>query len=126
MTIAYKVTSIKNTSWNWRNEDEFTVEYTVGEWVRPKIKDSKLFVFKELYYAKTFMPGRIKKIWRCEIQNPSPAPEMILLTSRDISCFWQPDYQLNYLNSIDTPYGSLCCDAIKLLELIYQNQNETL
>ena len=59
----------------YSNLDKLNVEYIVDEWVKPKIKNTRLCVFTSLYGANRFLYGITKgRIYSCHIKGYAYLP----------------------------------------------------
>ena len=67
-------------------KDKSNVEYIAGKFVKPKIINSKLFVFSELSQAQSFSDCGNGEIWECEVKGPTTKPKYISLGGCD-ECF---------------------------------------
>jgi len=99
------------------------IVYRVGEWTKPVIANSKLFVFNSLESAKNFRGGNwFQSIYECEVINPTLPPSVIVhhmsFYRYTVEKFWdghalnldeQSDYIIN---------GTVFCDSVKLTKLI--------
>jgi len=82
--------------------------YEIGQWKRPNLEHSKLFVFSSLKEAKSFA-GLSREIYTCEVKNPSKIRYIPWFNSgyTHIKGFWDARY--NKKKSID-----FCCENGKL------------
>ena len=112
---------------------ELNVEYKVGEWVRPNVEGTKLFVFSRLDDAKNFIvsnedtvsSGRMQ-IYTCSVLNPVYKYDKYIPSLLEISIIVNriKKHQLcdlsSYLYSKADPAwpNTIYCDAVKLLELV--------
>jgi len=68
--IYYKVVSYDLCSILYRYlPREFIVQYKIGEWIYPKVKNTKLMVFDNLASASRFAPNY--PIYTCVVKNPT-------------------------------------------------------
>lgn len=67
----------------------FIVKYTVGKWVKPRVKGTKLFVFDDLTAAKSFLQNRWHGgfVYKCKIKNPIKPKYIAELAN--IENFWK-------------------------------------
>lgn len=123
-----KLVSYNISSCDYVNEKRIAegsiLEYKVGEWVYPKIKNSNLFCFGDLLHAHRYISYGDEledhtQIFRCEVLNPS-SKGYWTGTSFDM------DSLLEYIargekediSSHSLVEGTVFCDAIRLLEEI--------
>jgi len=116
----YKVVSyVKGqlTSFMTRNS-EVTVVYKVGEFVKPLLANSKLFVFDDLSHAR-MMAGCRGYIYECEIKNPEkPNPRIAAWYNVDeIRTYWREGIE-RLPRSCRTPFNTVLCDEVKLIKEI--------
>jgi hypothetical protein len=127
LTIVYKVVTpaLKSccaSRW-YLNPEDWSVQYKLNEFVRPKVKNSKLFVFCDLQTAKDFMSDYsyivARRIYKCEALN---ATKCLLIgdSVRTILEFWKYRGVVRKLKTSTKtpPEGTLQADAIKLLERV--------
>ena len=97
------------------------VEYKIDEWVSPKIKNSKLFVFGILAHAKRFKRSCSHddniEIFECEVQNPRKITKICTCPSHDWG-FWAKNSRLAKDMIGKAPLGSIGCTAAKLTKKI--------
>ncbi|RDJ34952.1 MAG: hypothetical protein DWQ19_08955 [Crenarchaeota archaeon] len=100
------------------------IEYKLNEWVKPKKKYSKLFVFKEPTYARchAFLPGN--EVYECEVVNPIPGNCILGFKQIDNPAlflkFWKhPEKDNKHLRTYDAPNNTHYCDAVKLIKKVY-------
>lgn len=101
---------------------KFVVEYRIGEFVSPKIEESKLFVFLNLESAESFFckEGRFihdLEIYECEIDDKCEDEKSYFMGS----LFRAEDKFLNNINhSFDEDYidGTVFCEKVKLLRKV--------
>lgn len=100
-----------------------SVCYKQGEWVRPKIKGSKLLVFKDMNcaigFASNIGPRKEYEIFKCEIKNPKTMgllmPHVPYESNlQEILLFWK--YRTHPYAILNTPRGTIGVDAVKLVE----------
>lgn len=97
---------------------KYVLEYKVGEWTYPKIKNSKLFMFASYQAAETYK-GEFTHVFLCEAKNPTWAALMLLFTKvSDASVEkWWAGNEGAYCNKV--PEHTKYADAIKILEEVY-------
>jgi len=120
---------------------EHTLEYAINTITRPKIKNSKLFVFNDKASAlKLFMDtgwAVEKCVFTCEITNPQPCPIISLSDLEEIQKFWEIFDEINnmlmqnktiydvynkYSSIVQlymAPNNTVVCDTVKLIREIY-------
>ena len=99
--------------------EEYRVQYIVGEFVKPSVDETCLYVFKEFVNAKdfinnAFIDGPYWKIYRCEVTNPLRASSLAYPES--IHRFWKGQY-VEY-ETYPAPKGTYRCDSVKLIEKV--------
>lgn len=103
---------------------DLSVEYKVGEWVRPNVDGSQLMVFKFLNDAKIFARNHsLYDIYKCEISGITKKSVFIRYTSlyynmHRIRDLWKKKKNRKKINHyMDLPpSGTIFCSAVKLLE----------
>ena len=124
--IMYKLLSKRNNKYYSYNSTcaygITSVEYIPNQWVYPKLKGSKLFIFPSVEDAKN-CPGYdplYHIIFKCEVLNPSKVPyEKFCMHS--IELWWKTKFKKKNPNKIpyadwDVPKNSWWCDSVKILE----------
>jgi len=111
------------------------VHYKLGKWVKPKIANSRLFVFDSLDapLIKNVRKGcgcgcEYYEIYECEIKNPDMSPMVLRLSKIDtenVMNFWRAkktgeDDNKPWPRSYDpAPLGTVTASAVKLTKRIY-------
>ena len=103
---------------------DLSVEYKVGEWVRPNVDGSQLMVFKFLNDAKIFARNHsLYDIYKCEISGITKKSVFIRYTSlyynmHRIRDLWKKKKNRKKINHyMDLPpSGTIFCSAVKLIE----------
>ena len=102
---------------------DFLVEYFVDKWVYPTVKKTKLFVFNDLFEAKTFAAlGRGHCVYECEVKNPRKNPT-IMYSFNSIAKYWRlrlQKKQTKHLYRNDNLSSDKCssCDTVKLIRKV--------
>lgn len=92
--------------------DKYQITYIIGEWVYPKVKNSKLYVFDDIEKAKRYAYGGadIYSIYRCKVKNP--------LKTSIIGVWNCPHYFKDFVNepwkTDIAPSNTIMCDAVLL------------
>lgn len=117
--IYYKITNHARGS---LLTSDFSVNYSQHHWARGI---GKLFVFDSLRSVNIFRAPIHSiysvcqhPVWECEVRDPEPLS--IMATCADnYERFWKsfPEIQ-NGIRTIETPTGTLCVSALKLLERV--------
>lgn len=97
---------------------EFRVFYKVGEFVKPNLEGSKLFIFEDeddaIQFIERELFGSGADVWTCKVKNPVKPPE-----KRGLICMIK-EYWIAYtkesLHSKPYPEGTLVCDEVMVLE----------
>ena len=110
-------------------QEDFQVNYKIGEWALPIIKNSKLFVFSDLdkaerycrmqFTTKEVVDGGIQ-IFSCEVLNPTTQGRMCEFAGGwEIHKFWEKGGTM-----YDCPLllDAVLCDAVKLIERVQDGQ----
>jgi hypothetical protein len=120
MRYFYKITNNSNKSFSssWLKKAD-AVQYIPGKWVKPRIKGSRLMVFKRLKDAESFMGGSIgKTLWRCEVKSPKKQRTIAdfwrIYDNRFISSFWKGSQEGVY----EAPEGSYSVLAVRLISKV--------
>jgi hypothetical protein len=50
--------------------EEFRVTYEIGKWIEPRVKGTRLFIFKDFDCAKKFASDNWGEVYECEVKNP--------------------------------------------------------
>lgn len=94
----------------------YCLEYKVGEWTVPKDKNSLLYIFEDITFAKWFKRayGSNTKLFECEVRTPI---KFSFVSYCSYSYFWEEYRLVSYLpfGCIRGPSGTMCCEAVKLL-----------
>jgi hypothetical protein len=108
--VSPELTSARVRYWDEEHNNLLAVQYKVGEFVTPKLPNSKLMVFKYLKHAIAFKQED-ELIFRCEVINPKKGKSVCwagyFLSVKE---FWE----LN-LNKKVAPTGTYFVDAVKLM-----------
>lgn len=103
--------------------DENCVEYTPGEWSKPKVKDTPLFFFASLADARGWTSNsKVTQIWECEVDRLTPLTKDFI-RSRGISLGWPVEEWVEAWKGWRKQRGEACrgiflCNKIKLTRLI--------
>jgi len=106
----------------------FTVQYEIDEWVYPRLKHSKLFVFSDLHSALSFIMGieyQKDQIYECEIKNPTRAYVVISvwtsnLRNKIINVWKLRKNKKRYIDQGHSPpTHTVWCDGVKLIKKVY-------
>jgi len=104
---------------NTNNED--IVEYKISEWVKPKIENSRLFVFGTLADAKRFKNScfldDVIEIFECEVRNPRKVAKICTCPNHDWQ-FWVNRSLLPKDMIGKAPLGSIVCSEVKLIKKV--------
>ena len=127
--MYYKVVSVIDDKFysalTYGKVQDFHVNYKIGEWVKPVIENSKLFVFSRLnraerYYKLQFTTREVVnggiQIFSCEVLNPTTEGKMCEFAGGwAIHKFWEKGGTI-----YDCPLllDAVLCDAIKLIERV--------
>lgn len=102
-------------------ESGLSIRYAIGNWTYPKIKRTKLFVFKDLEAAKKIV-GRDKShysIYSCEVKNPKDyGPVNVYDSENLLQAIKNKKKYKHLINMKFVPGGTIFCDAVKLIEEI--------
>jgi hypothetical protein len=100
--------------------------YTPHTWTVPKIKHSKLFIFKKLDYAllmiNRFVDSRGWKnfeVWECEVKKPEPldimSADLCACEIEEIEQQWRLGlFQIE----LETPSGTIAASKVKLIKRV--------
>jgi hypothetical protein len=93
--------------------------YKIGKVTTPKIKGSKLFAFKTLEAARSFISGGGSeyKIFKCVGTNPTNKKRMPVSEAEYIDtmrAFWSRKLK----GSLPVPRGTVFCDTIELTKRV--------
>lgn len=123
--IYYKVVqrNLQSCSLSAYFPSSFRVTYKIGQFVRPNVSKTKLFIFENLEDAEKFRNneccGSIWDIYSCEVKNPSK-PKYIAWIS-NIAEFWKIKFNHKKISDEvgkEPITGTVFCDAVKLLEKV--------
>lgn len=113
---VYKVTRPDGTSISGHLFPELSVTYKAGEFVRPKLRTSKLFAFESLERAMEFAGnnnGRGVIIWEATARRVEPLERRATwsITPAEIRRFWR-----NPTSVMDgaAPRGTVGCGSIRV------------
>lgn len=112
--IFYKVLDSDLTSARCGN-----LQYSLNEWIKPEIKNSRIFVFQDLKKALGFRDCD-ERIFACEVWDPIPLLR-ICGNKFDLPAFWRIDEETS---QIDAPNGTIGVKAIKLLHEVKIQEEE--
>jgi hypothetical protein len=105
-----------------------TVEYIVGQWVGPRIDNSKIFIFTSFSAARNWaldMLGETNfQIWECEVDSIDNTTKLKIIPGLavknliDVLCCWTTGWDRagQYTNEISE---SGLCNYIKLVKWVY-------
>ncbi len=98
---------------------DYSIEYTPGIWITPKIKGSKIFIFDALEYAYDFDNTIVGKtqIWEVEAEEVSSIKTMLWSDSLNyqLELFWKDGGKCGIKGP---PFGTAGASRIKLLKLV--------
>lgn len=107
------------------NYKELIIYYKIDDWVKPRIKGSKLMVFDSLENAQYFMDhcGWGYYIFKCEVKNPSKKGVFVKadysLAERLLKIINLKNKKKKFTDLLDKPIrGTIFCDAVKLVEKV--------
>ena len=104
-----------NEECQYNSVNHIKINYRTQRWVKPRLKNSKIFVFASLTDAQKFADKEDKEnIYECEVKNPEVAKEMCYSTY-NITIYW---INKGMCLTKEPPAGTYLCDAIKLLRRI--------
>lgn len=121
MTTWYKVTNdgLGSVCANTDLPDRYRVVYAPNVWVYPQVHKTKLFVFNDVNFARSFMElffYHTVRLFECEVQNPAPCIPAAIWS---VDAYWEAAPEARKVHqSIKPPAGSYGCDAVKLLKEI--------
>lgn len=92
--------------------------YKQNEWTKPKIPNSKIFVFDSLIAARDFSRYAFTfEIWECEVKNPVKALSMcVWYVENDFDNFWN-NKPTEFNNSIP-PEHTVYADEVMLTKKV--------
>ena len=109
-------------------QEDFHVNYKIGEWALPIIKNSKLFVFSDLDKAERYCKSQFSQyaqidnkiqIFSCEVLNPTTQGRMCGFAGGwAIHRFWEGETMYACPLLLD----AVLCDAVKLIERVQDGQ----
>lgn len=100
------------------------VEYKIGEWIRPKILGSNLFVYESLDQARYMSQDNYYPalVFRCEVENPSYEGYWtgLSIDINELALRMKIREKMNILKYIHDSVmrHTVFCDAVKLLEQV--------
>jgi hypothetical protein len=90
--------------------------YRVGRIVRPRLKGSKLFVFRYLKDAKAFVRGHAEqRIFVCEAKGVEKMPLRAVVSRDLIEKFWLTPNNLGSNDTAYAPRGTYGADSLKVI-----------
>ncbi len=120
--IGYKLVIVKASgeliSWGGEQPKELCITYTPNEYVVPKVKKSRLFVFDCLLDAKQYCaqnPYDNVEIWRVKYKPSQINTDCIINATMYHNLFWK---KLRYVNGGPWPQGTRLATAVMLLERV--------
>lgn len=128
---VYKVVDVANSgimySVSVPRSAAHCLRYSIGQWIKPKIEGSKIFVFDTLAHAKDFA-GVGHSVFECEYTGKAIRPNYMCYDfeyMRKVSQFWQAYHggeecirSNNVSNTNMLPDGTLYVDAIRLVRKV--------
>jgi hypothetical protein len=94
---------------------------SLNQWVKPKLKGSKLYVFSSYKKAEDGFFGENFIIFKCEVKNPVNVSTHAATTRweylSEIKRFWK---EVNLKATENKGYSFVICDEIKLIEEVKQ------
>jgi len=92
------------------------LDYAVGEWTKPQVPDTKLFVFESLNAARDFAARESNAaVFCCEVEGEPTHPSRMAWLG-DLCSFWQAYLQKVPYAGGTPPRGTVWVDAVKLIE----------
>jgi hypothetical protein len=106
-----------------------TVEYIVGQWVGPRIDNSKIFIFDTLFGAKDWARNVVDtpyEVWECEVDcidketKKNVIPGLAVTSIRDVLQCWNTiEGWIKYGQVTNEIEDSGLCNYIKLVKQVY-------
>ena len=112
-------------------EKFLVIQYKIGEFVKPVIKGTQLFVFNSWLDASAFwsdqiVSGKFVDIYECEVKNPKKNPKIYTYFRDAIQILKQKKNKKKLPSTPDySSYRemSIGCDEVKLLRKIDTSKN---
>jgi hypothetical protein len=106
--------------------DGVTIQYIPGQWVGPRIDNSKIFVFDNFTNAELWARAQLSnyEIWECEVdilESPiySILPGWGIRHASEVGYYWQKRFGLPAHETINIGIeGAKMCNFIKLLHKV--------
>ncbi len=120
MKYYYKVVT-KNMESVSVKERSFGLKYKLNTTIKPKLKKSKIFIFRKLIDAVDFAkPNNFsgKRIFRCIVTNPKrlKVRSFLDVEKHVVEKFWENfTGQKDIYTSTSSPFGTYGADSVKLV-----------
>ena len=134
---AYDFNNITLKSYNSSSRNQAgTTNYRIGEWVKPSIEHSYLWIFESEYAARYNAVRGGTQLFECEAKNVIKAPALMILDREKYMLFWKNVAKIRQMkksiskevnkflnadkNFITCPSmeGTLWCSELKLTKAI--------
>ena len=136
----YALISDREIVWRSVISNELALFYQPGEWVKPRLKGSRLFVYKDLFHA--LMNQKFRRIlelpftgvvlWWCEAYDARPIRPIREPTPAIARVFWDI-YDNGVDGKIPKPYhffsppkGAMAAKMVKLRNLVMPDEIEAM
>lgn len=115
------------THYDTPEEKKYCINYRTQRWVKPKLPNSKLFVFDSLENAKKFTQDRwedsprVKEyIYECEVKNPTVANRICdFYGLGSFVKYWKGAL---ICGTSSAPKGTYFADAVKLTKRVWTSK----
>lgn len=99
--------------------EKYVTQYKIGEWTKPAIANTKLFVFNDLAAARRFSLMEDGRLYSCDVINPFE--KTVGASFNFFDNFWKHEdvkYLCDRQYFMPLPNNTVFCDAVKLIEEI--------
>jgi hypothetical protein len=95
-------------------DPQICLNYRTQRWTRPKLKGSKIFIFKDLAKAKKFARVESGIIYKCYATNAALTYHVAEPNNNAIKSFWRQEISSNWY----APPGTYLADKVFLLKKV--------
>ena len=114
--IAYKVVDSELRSVGLLHISRYSIQYKIGEWVKPKLKKSRLFVcdnIKDAISGSNHLMDT-RRIYKCKIRNWKKLNTLGMPDDEGIEAYWKN----TIINGYPGNQGTLGAKEVMLLERV--------
>lgn len=91
----------------------YCIDYEIGEWIKPPIPNSQLFVFDSLLHAKQFNVHLNIVVFECAVVNPQ---QILYICPHSEAGMMEKYWSGALAHERFAPTGTYGCDSLKLIK----------